>query len=90
MSRHPNQRSTYATPTRSATTHAQDLSRHTPKPAANHLSPAEIKKRDAAKVDDDAAALAKALAVRPLKPPHRHVYVNGVCKVCGQPEVEST
>ncbi len=27
---------------------------------------------------------------RPLKPPHRHVFEGGVCKVCQAQEIEST
>ncbi len=62
---------------------AQDLQRHKPRAAANHLSPAEMTKRDAGAVDEDAAALAKVQASRLPKPPHLHRYVAGACKVCG-------
>jgi hypothetical protein len=50
---------------------AQDVARHTPKPAANHLSLAEQKKHDERRVDEDAAALKLVQASRPLKPPGR-------------------
>jgi hypothetical protein len=50
---------------------AQDVARHTPKPAANHLSAAEQKKHDECNVDEDAAALARIQATRPMKPPGR-------------------
>ena len=54
---------------------AQDTGRHTPRAAAAHLSPVEITKRDAAMVDEDAAALARVfdavVAKRPLEPPRR-------------------
>lgn len=66
---------------------AQDTSRHTARAAASHLSPAEITKRDAASVDEDAAALARSLANKPLFPPHHHVYKAGKCTRCGRPEV---
>lgn len=68
MSHHPNQ-------TRGAAQHsrapAQDTARHTARAAAAHLSPAEITKRDAACVDEDAAALERVQESRPLKPPGR-------------------
>lgn len=38
-------------------------------------------------------ARSKGVAVeapRPLKPPHRHQYVNGLCSVCQLQEIEST
>lgn len=51
---------------------AQDTARHAPRAAANHLSPAEITKRDAAMVEEDAAALDRTLAAgKRLKPPGR-------------------
>ena len=65
---------------------AQELSRHTPRAAANHLSPAEIKKLDEQNAAEDAAALAKVQASRLPKPPHRHVFAGGSCKVCALPE----
>lgn len=70
------------------TREAQDVSRHTARAAASHLSPAEITKRDAAMVIEDAAALARSLAKKPLFPPHVHVYADGKCKRCSQPEVQ--
>ncbi len=56
----------------------QDLSRHTARAAANHLSAAERTKLDARNVDQDAAALARVQATKPLFPPHR-------CQACGGP-----
>lgn len=50
---------------------AQDTARHTPRAAANHLSVNERVKLDAARVDEDAAALKLVQATRPLKPPRR-------------------
>lgn len=50
---------------------AQDVGRHTPRAAANHLSAAEMKKRDAGAVVEDAAALNNVWASRPMKPPGR-------------------
>lgn len=51
---------------------AQDVSRHTPRAAANHLSPAERTKTDAANVERDAAMLDRNLAAgKRLKPPGR-------------------
>jgi hypothetical protein len=51
---------------------AQDLSRHKPLARAAHLSPAEITKRDASMVDQDAAAYdATMRAGKRLKPPGR-------------------
>lgn len=57
---------------------AQDTARHTPKAAANHLSAAEQKKHDEQRVDEDAAALKRVQASKPLYPPHR-------CQLCGSP-----
>jgi hypothetical protein len=49
---------------------AQDLSRHKPLARAAHLSPAEITKRDASMVAQDAAAYdATMRAGKRLKPP---------------------
>jgi hypothetical protein len=64
----------------------QDLSRHTARAAANHLSPAERAKLDARNVTEDAAALTRMQARKPLYPPHAHVYVAGKCRRCGRPE----
>ena len=50
---------------------AQDTARHTPRAAANHLSPIEQVRHDAANVDRDAAELARVQQTRPLKPPGR-------------------
>jgi hypothetical protein len=51
---------------------AQDVNRHTPRAAANHLSVAEQTKRDVANVETDAAALDRTLAAgKRLKPPGR-------------------
>lgn len=49
----------------------QDVNRHKARAAANHLSPAELTKRDAGAVLEDAAALNQVWASRPLKPPGR-------------------
>lgn len=62
---------TKPTPEAPAAKPAQDLSRHKPLARAAHLSPAEITKRDASMVDQDAAALNRVWASRPLKPPGR-------------------
>lgn len=62
---------------------AQDTGRHKAKAAASHLSPAELTKRDAGAVDEDAARLAVVQATRLSKPPHVHRYIAGACKVCG-------
>jgi hypothetical protein len=63
---------TAATP--EAKPQAQDVNRHTPRAAANHLSLAERTKADAANVERDAAALDRTLAAgRRLKPPGRRV-----------------
>lgn len=67
---------------------AQDVSRHTARAAASHLSPAEVTKRDAASVDEDAAALDRVHASKPLFPPHHHVYVRGKCRRCGRTEAQ--
>ena len=64
----------------------QDLSRHTPKAAANHLSALEQAQHDARNVERDAAALARVHAARLPKPPHRHIFISGSCKVCAMPE----
>lgn len=53
-------------------TPAQDTGRHKARAAANHLSAPEMKKLDEQRVDDDARALARVQASRPLKPPHRN------------------
>lgn len=60
-------------PTPEAKPQAQDVNRHTPRAAANHLSLAERTKVDAANVERDAAALDRTLAAgKRLKPPgHR-------------------
>jgi hypothetical protein len=51
---------------------AQDVARHTPKAAANHLSVAEQKKHDERRVDEDAASLDRMLAAgKRLDPPGR-------------------
>lgn len=50
---------------------AQDVSRHVPRAAANHLSELERAKLDASRIDEDAAELAKVQATRPLRPPGR-------------------
>jgi hypothetical protein len=47
----------------------QDVSRHTARAAASHLSPAELTKRDQASVDEDGAALARVQASRALMNP---------------------
>lgn len=58
-------------PTPEAKPPAQELTRHTPKAAANHLSLPERIKRDAAKVEDDVAALERVQQARPDLPFHR-------------------
>lgn len=70
MSRHPNQQRNYGRPLNDKPP-AQDTSRHTPRAAASHLSPAELTKRDASMVETDAEALERVQKTRPLKPPGR-------------------
>lgn len=67
---------------------AQDVNRHTPKAAANHLSTLEQQAHDARNLERDKAALERMQAARPSAPPHVHVYVSGKCKRCGRPEPE--
>lgn len=73
---------------------AQDTGRHKPKAAANHLSVNERVKLDAARVDEDAAALDRTLAAgKRLDPPGRkpvrnwqlafHKYAQN-CNECGR------
>jgi hypothetical protein len=50
---------------------AQDVSRHTPKAAANHLSTLEQQAHDARNRARDIAALETVQASRPLLPPGR-------------------
>lgn len=50
---------------------AQELTRHTARAAANHLSKLEQVKHDRRNLDRDMAALARVQASRPLKPPGR-------------------
>jgi hypothetical protein len=38
----------------------------------------------------DVEALAAVQASRAKKPPHKHVYVNGTCEVCGVEVIDST
>lgn len=38
----------------------------------------------------DAKALESVWEARKLKPPHRHQWSKGVCRICAAPEVEST
>ena len=45
---------------------------------------------DEATKERDAKALASVQQARKLKPPHHHRWAGGVCKDCGEPEVEST
>jgi len=72
--KHGNQTKGIAAGTRAP---AQDLQRHTARAAAQHLSPAEITKRDAACVEEDVAALDRMIApgspLRPLRPPGRRL-----------------
>lgn len=48
---------------------AFDYDRHTPKPAASHLSVPERAGRDARMLERDLAALTRMQAARPLRPP---------------------
>jgi hypothetical protein len=77
--RHPNQHKGAV-----ARQPAQDLNRHTARAAANHLSTAELVKRDAANVAEDAAKLDRL--PKSLKPPHIHRYEAGKCCVCEAPD----
>jgi len=66
---------------------AQDLQRHTARAAASHLSPAEITKRDAASVDEDATALDRTLAAgKRLDPPGRKPRRDWRLHVCNRAE----
>lgn len=53
-----------------------------------HRARHDIGHTDASTAARDAAKLGELK--KALKPPHRHVYVGGKCKVCELPEVEST
>lgn len=60
------------------------------KPSVVPLTPREQRRLASEGLDADLAALSGVQAARPMRPPHRHAFEGGRCRVCEMPEVEST
>lgn len=73
--RHKNQTTGYGRP----------LTQHQVGAPLTAVSPVEPSNRER-----DVAAYDKARGALLKKPPHRHQFINGGCKICGALEVEST